>query len=242
MYFRVFLLIFLFSGCKSGNKEVEQINLSNDTANIIIETRPKKSKIAQQLTDLGLIDIATIDTFIVVDLKYATTDNFTGEILYEGLSEAFFQPDVATMLSKARKYLQDTLQGATLLVYDAARPLSIQKIMWEKVEHTLFRNYVNSPEKTGLHNYGAAVDLTIIDANGIPLDMGTSYDHFGRASGNLEQELVAEGLLNPHHVQNRQLLRYIMRKAGFFPVSGEWWHFNAYSLSDAKKRYEVIDT
>jgi len=246
----ILIFVFLFSGCKWGDKKEgrQSPDLFTDTLSVFIETlpeesieaSPEKSKIAQQLSDLGLVDIHTIDPLIVVDLKYATTDNFTGQILYEGLSEAYFQPDVAVMLSKARKYLQDTLPGANLIIYDAARPLSIQKIIWEKVKDTPYRHYVANPERTGMHNYGAAVDLTIIDANGTPLDMGTPFDHFGRAAGNREAELVAEGLLTPQHVRNRQLLRYVMIKAGFRPISGEWWHFNACSFNEAKKRYNII--
>ena len=234
------LLTILLSGCNFGRQNSNILDLESDNS---VETPQKveKSEIAQQLTALGLIDLHTIDPFFVVDLKYSTTDNFTGQILYDGLTEAYFQPDVAVMLANARRYLLDTLPGANLIIYDAARPLSIQRIMFDVVKNTPFRNYVANPERTGLHNYGAAVDLTIIDANGVPLDMGTPFDFFGRAAGNREKELVAEGLLTPQHVQNRQLLRYVMVKAGFQTISGEWWHFNAFPLNEAKKRYRVIE-
>ena len=247
-YLIYFFIYQLTTGCifdkSESQKKLDVINFVSDTSDtekIIIESSPSKSKIAIKLDSLGLVDIHTIDTNIIVDLKYSTTDNFTGQILYDSLYEAYFQIDVAIMLSNAQKYLQDTLPEAKLLIYDAARPLSVQKIMWEKVKNTRFIRYVAAPYRTSLHNYGVAVDLTVIDKNGIPLDMGTPYDYFGKKAGTNEKELVADGLLTSQQAQNRQLLRFIMKKAGFSPVSGEWWHFNACTLAEAKNRYILID-
>jgi len=240
-----FLLVFLLWQCKFEKKVEQQspdlVTEVVEFIDIFKESPPQKSEIVLKLEYFGLIDIHSIDTMIVVDLKYSTTDNFCGQILYEGLTNAYFQPEVATMLSNAQKYLQDTMSGAKLLIYDAARPLSVQKIMWEKVKNTQYKHYVAHPDNAGLHNYGAAVDLTIIDKNGIPLDMGTPFDYFGKAAGNLEKELINEGVLTSNQVQNRLLLRYVMKKSGFSAISGEWWHFNACSLSDASKKYEIID-
>jgi D-alanyl-D-alanine dipeptidase len=93
-----------------------------------------------------------------------------------------------------------------------------------------------------LHNYGAAVDVTLADSLGQPLDMGTPFDHFGRAAGTRdEQALIEQGLLNRQQVQNRRLLQQVMRHAGFRSISGEWWHFNACSLQEAKRRYTLMD-
>ncbi|MDR1122161.1 MAG: M15 family metallopeptidase [Dysgonamonadaceae bacterium] len=196
----------------------------------------------KRLASLGLVDIQSIDTTILVELKYATTDNFTGKILYNDLKKAYLQPDVANMLAAAQTYLKKEFPHLSLLVYDAARPLSVQQEMYECVKGTLKHRYVAPPEKTGLHNYGAAVDLTVIDIHsGTLLDMGTPFDFFGRKAGISEESaLIQEGQLTQQQVNNRKLLRNVMRKAGFQTIRGEWWHFNACSLQRAKEKYELI--
>jgi D-alanyl-D-alanine dipeptidase len=87
-----------------------------------------------------------------------------------------------------------------------------------------------------------AVDVTIADSLQIPLDMGTPFDHFGKEAGILyEDSLLAMGLLTQQQITNRRLLRSIMRQAGFYAIEGEWWHFNACSLSRAKAEYLLIE-
>jgi D-alanyl-D-alanine dipeptidase len=189
-----------------------------------------------------LINILDMDSTFLVDLKYATDDNFTGSVLYEDIDGAYLQPDVARMLAEAHRYLKTLHPDLRLLVYDSARPLSVQRIMWERVKDTKYHRYVAHPDRLSLHNFGAAVDLTLADSTGQPLDMGTPFDHFGRAAGiGNEQELMEQGILSRRQVRNRQLLRQVMLHAGFRTVSGEWWHFNACSLQEAKQRYTLIE-
>ena len=190
----------------------------------------------------NLVNILEVDNTILIDLKYATTDNFTGMVLYDGIDCAYLQTDVAQMLANAHHYLKSLHPNLRLLVYDALRPLSVQRTMWEHVKNTPYHRYVAHPDRLSLHNFGAAVDLTIAGSLGQPLDMGTPFDHFGRAAGISDEEgLISQGILTRQQVQNRQLLRQVMRHAGFRSISGEWWHFNACSLQEAKQRYELID-
>jgi len=189
-----------------------------------------------------LVNIQDIDSAIFVELKYATVDNFTGVVLYENLDIAYLQYDVALMLAEAHRYLKTLNPELRFLVYDAVRPLSVQQIMWDRVKDTPFYRYIAPPERLSLHNFGAAVDLTIADSLGQPLDMGTPFDHFGRAAGISEEDLLIEqGILTQQQVQNRQLLRKVMQHAGFITISGEWWHFNACSLQEAKERYTLVN-
>ena len=240
----VMLVIFLVltRNCNRENTLMTENAIFNE------ETTPEASIINHQSTinnwleSFHLVNINDIDNSILVDLKYATADNFTGMVLYDGLHCAYLQPDVALMLAEAHRYLKTLHPGLRLLVYDAVRPLSVQRTMWERVKDTKYHRYVAHPERFSLHNYGAAVDLTLADSLGQPLDMGTPFDHFGRAAGiSDEPALVNQGLLTGQQVQNRQLLRQVMRQAGFRSVSGEWWHFNACSLQEAKQRYMLVD-
>lgn len=198
---------------------------------------------AQRLEKMGLVDVATLDSALVVYLPYATPNNFTGQVLYEDLDRAFLQPEVAEKLLKALHILRRSHPELTLIVYDAARPISIQRRMWEVVKGTPQQIYVSNPNSGGgLHNYGAAVDLTLADRNENPLPMGTPFDFFGpEAHIDREAELVSGGKITQAEADNRQLLRRVMREAGFIPLRSEWWHFNSLRLAEAKTRYPLID-
>jgi len=212
-----------------------------DTVSEIIVPKEKPA-IIQSLEEQGLINIHNLDPTILVNLKYATTDNFTKTILYDSLDEAYLHPLAAEKLVKAQNLLKELHPEYSLLVYDAVRPLSVQRKMFDAVKGTNQQAYVANPDRTGMHNYGMAVDLTICDASGIPLDMGTPFDYFGKAAGiNQEEQLIMEGILSRQQINNRKLLRTVMTGAGFITIRGEWWHFNAMSLAQAKKITAVIE-
>jgi len=200
------------------------------------------SNLESYLQTQELVNVSTLDATILTELKYATTDNFTKTILYDNLLNIYLHPVAADKLVKAQKRLKSINPGLSLLVYDAVRPLSVQKKMYEVVQNTKYAAYVANPARTGLHNYGMAVDLTICDEKGKPLDMGTPFDYFGSAAGiNKEDELVQKGILSDLQVKNRRLLREVMTYAGFLTIRGEWWHFNAVSLTKAKQSCKVIE-
>lgn len=214
-----------------------------DTASSVIVDVPviEKSDIALYLEEQGMVNIHSLDPTILVDIKYSTTDNFTNEILYDNLTDAYLHPIAAEKLVKAQELLKKENPALSLLVYDAVRPLSIQKKMYAKVQNTKYKAYVANPSRTGMHNYGMAVDITICNIDGTPLDMGTSFDYFGKAAGiNKEEQLKAEGILTARQIENRKLLRKVMTSAGFRTIRGEWWHFNASTLSEAQRDTKLI--
>ena len=130
-----------------------------------------------------------------------------------------------------------------LIVYDAARPRPIQQKMWEVVENTHLQDYVANPNKSGggPHNYGVAVDVTLVDCTGHPIPMGSEYDYFGdRSRVDMEAELYATGEITRRELHNRQLLREIMTEAGWLVEPSEWWHFNAMPLTEASQKLTVI--
>ncbi|MBR0042150.1 MAG: D-alanyl-D-alanine dipeptidase, partial [Bacteroides sp.] len=94
----------------------------------------------------------------------------------------------------------------------------------------------------GMHNYGMAVDITIVDEQGEWLPMGTGFDHFGiEAHITNEDELVKEGKITNEERQNRVLLRNIMQEAGFIPLYNEWWHFNRLEREETIANYKLIE-
>jgi D-alanyl-D-alanine dipeptidase len=185
----------------------------------------------------GLVNVQKLNSAIKVDLKYSGLDNFSGKDLYGCLENAYLAPSVAKMLNRASAILKAQRPDLFLLIYDAARPFSIQQVLWDNMPKPEGQKhiYLARPSRGSIHNYGAAVDLTICDKNGIPLDMGTPFDFFGRkAQPRLERELVRKGELSQAQFKNRLLLRKVMVEAGFSTVTSEWWHFNACSLKKAK--------
>lgn len=202
----------------------------------------KKQMLNEQLIKDGLIDVSTLDPSIEVHLVYATPYNFMGRVLYDNLDRAYLIPEAAAKLKKAAELLRAKRPDLHLVIYDAARPLSIQKQMWKLVEGTDKEDFVADPSKKGMHNFGAAVDLTLADCTGHPVDMGGEYDYFGDASRvDKEEQLLKEGIITQKELNYRLLLREIMTEAGFLIEPSEWWHFNTFTSKETRERFKVIE-
>jgi D-alanyl-D-alanine dipeptidase len=196
----------------------------------------------RRLIDQGLIDVQTADPSLLVDLKYARSDNFMGENVYGDLRKCYLHPEPALMLREAHASLRARNPDLVLLLLDGVRPRSVQQRMWELVKNTPMQPYVANPTRGSMHNYGAAVDVTIARADGTPLDMGTKVDYFGiLAQPREEQRFLKEGKLSPEQVANRKILRNTMLEAGFQPLAIEWWHFDAFDKDTTRRRYAIIE-
>ena len=202
-----------------------------------------KSDIEKDLELIGLQNVAEEIPGIEVYMVYATPYNFMGRVLYDGLDEAYLVPEAVEKLRKANELLRKKRLDLHLVVYDAARPRSIQQQMWKVVENTELQDFVANPNKSGggPHNYGIAVDVTLVDCTGHPIPMGSEYDYFGdRSRVDLETQLIENGEINYRELLNRQLLREIMTEAGWLVEPSEWWHFNAMPLTEANQKMTVI--
>lgn len=246
----IFYFITVFFGILSCNSitDTSQQDISAasvDTVLVVAEPNTVLSELEKNLKKQGLVNIQDVDPSIMVALKYSTTDNFFGEDVYGTLTNAYLQPDVAEKLKTAQQLLKQENPAFSLLVYDGVRPHSVQKILWEKLDSIPPKTreaYVANPAEGSIHNYGCAVDLTIYSTElDSTLDMGTKYDYFGfLAYPRKEKENVAKGLLTPNQVANRLILRTVMMKAGFLPITSEWWHFNAMSRVQAEQTYRIV--
>jgi D-alanyl-D-alanine dipeptidase len=211
-----------------------------DTTTVVIE----KSDIELEMEALGLVDVLSLDSTLKVDLRYSTTNNFTGKDMYGDLNRCYLQKDVAEKLVAAQRALKKQFPYYSLIVFDGARPVSIQQLMWDSVDLSAAdrQKYLSNPANKSLHNYGAAVDVSIIDESGAELDMGTPYDYFGElAHPRKETEYFQSGELTQTQLTNRELLRSVMREAGFSRIETEWWHFNSTSRIHAAEIYPVIE-
>lgn len=199
------------------------------------------SNLDEQFRRYGLVDISTLDPTIAVELKYATTDNFMRRNMYGTLRRAYFQPDIAKRICKAQALLKAKNPNYSLIIYDAARPVSIQKIMFAKVKGTSRQKYVASPHRGGPHNYGIAVDVGLL-FNGRVVDMGTTFDSFSPMSHiTNERYYLKNKKLSPQAYNARQLLRGVMRSVGFSTIRKEWWHFDGYTKQYTRKHYKLLN-
>lgn len=204
----------------------------------------QKQNICEKLKSQGLVNVEEEIPGIGVYLVYSTPYNFMGKVLYNGLDKAFLCKEAAVMLNEAVKYLKQKRMDLHLVVYDAARPVSIQKEMWKVVEGTDLEDFVANPNIRGggPHNYGIAVDVTLYDCTNHPVPMGSEYDYFGdRARVDKEEQLIANGEITRRELLNRKLLREVMTHAGFISEPSEWWHFNAMPTKVASQKLKVIE-
>jgi zinc D-Ala-D-Ala dipeptidase len=162
----------------------------------------------------GFTDVAELDKRILLDIRYATANNFTHSKIYD-CPRCLLRPEAAAALADAHKALQR--KGYGFKMFDCYRPRPYQQRLWDKVPNP---DYVTPPSKGSMHSRGAAVDLTLVDAEGKELDMGTPYDFFGRAAHTDHNDLPAKVL------ENRKLLRETLEAYGFRGIRTEWWHFS----------------
>ncbi len=172
-----------------------------------------------------LVDVEKFIPGIVLEIRYATTNNFMHKAVYDS-PRCFLRKAAAKKLKAAHQEFQK--MGLGIKIFDGYRPLSAQKKLWEIVPDD---RYVANPAKGSKHNRGGAVDITIVDRNGKELVMPTGYDDFTEKAHWDYKDLPEEA------IRHRALLRYIMEKHGFKGIPHEWWHFDDVDW----KKYEILD-
>jgi D-alanyl-D-alanine dipeptidase len=164
---------------------------------------------------------------LAVELRYATPNNFVGRDLYSPLDCAWLHRDAVAALERSLARLKSGRPDCTLLILDALRPQRVQEQLWASLLGTNLLEYLAEPSRGSIHSFGMAVDVTIVDAAGRELDMGTGFDDMTeRSHPVLEESLVARGALHPEQVAHRQLLRDAMSAGGWRGINSEWWHFD----------------
>ncbi|MBP5557284.1 MAG: M15 family metallopeptidase [Bacteroidales bacterium] len=242
----IIIALLCCTNCKHPKLPAPAPTPQKDTVKQIVtkaDTLAPDTETEAAMRALGLVDIQEIEPTIQVHLVYSTPDNFTHTILYKDIHKAFMLPVVADILKRAQAQLKAQHPDYSLLVYDAARPLSVQWDMWEVAEATNTTYYVADPRKAqGLHNYGAAVDITIVDGRGDPISMGTPFDWFGvEAHITHEDSLVKSGAISQQELDNRLLLRKLMTDNGMLTIRSEWWHFELMRGPEAQKTFKLIE-
>lgn len=150
----------------------------------------------------------------IIDLKYASNDNFIGEVIYDKQYDLL---RVGTLMKLKRAAHNLRLLNYRIVIWDAYRPLAVQKVLWDRVQDDRF---VANPETGSNHNRGCAVDVTLADLNGNILDMPSPFDDFTHRAHAFQSNLDPK-------IKKRLIdLQESMVDAGFECYRNEWWHFN----------------
>ena len=164
-----------------------------------------------------LVELTSIDPTIKLDVRYATSNNFTGRPVYTE-ARAFLQRPAAEALARVQRALRE--KGYGLVVFDGYRPWRVTKVFWDLTPAETKR-FVADPAKGSKHNRGCAVDLSLVDVKtGKEVEMPGAYDEMSERS-----YPTYEGGI-PAQREARELLRAAMEQEGFFVYSHEWWHFD----------------
>ncbi|WP_339919522.1 M15 family metallopeptidase [uncultured Flavobacterium sp.] len=193
----LFVLFFAIISCKSQERD-----------------SIKKQQNSVVVNDTTFVNLKDYSDDFVYDMKYATEDNFLKAKVYD-CAECFLRLKTVVALVEANK--EFIKKGYRIKLFDCYRPLDIQKRMWKIVSNP---QYVADPDKGSIHNRGGAVDITLVDAYGKELDMGTPFDFFGEEASHGYDKL-SEEVKN-----NRILLKSIMTAVNFNSFDSEWWHYN----------------
>ena len=213
------------------------------------------------MREYGMVDVQSLDSTILVDLKYSSDDNFVGVDMYGDLERAYLEREFADRVVLAQKSLKKRNPRYTLLIYDAARPISVQRTMHQCVQGTNLEGFVADGTRGGRHNYGVAVDVTIATLDGEPLDMGADFDDFSDVASvkgtpdtsdpatrtmdvykDYVNSLVSRGLISAECANNRLLLIEVMYDAGLYPYRREWWHYeDIMPMNCVRKEYKLLD-
>ena len=176
--------------------------------------------------DERLVEVTTNNIpGVVLDLRYATTNNLTGKVLYPE-AKAYLRQETIRKLRRVARDLQE--EGYRLVIWDAWRPASAQRALWKAKPDGKF---LTPPSKISRHRRGTSVDVSLADKDGRILEMPSGFDEFNAKADEDFSDVPKEA------AQRARILRNIMFNAGFSGVPDEWWHYDLRDWAD----YEPIE-
>lgn len=208
--FLCFLLCIGLCACRREERPLHTEIRETGAETVVPETEPP----TEPPEDEALVLVADYIPDIQVELKYATADNFTGQVIYD-FQQVYLRYGTVKKLMAVQTSLAEA--GLGLKIWDGYRPVSAQYQLWEVCPDP---TYVANPE-TGYSNHsrGSAVDVTLVDSSGTELTMPTGFDDFSALADRDYSDCPEEA------AENALLLQTIMEKYGFQGYFGEWWHF-----------------
>ncbi|NCP83342.1 MAG: M15 family metallopeptidase [Bacteroidetes bacterium] len=173
-----------------------------------------------------MLNLEEIIPHLKLDVRYATKNNFTQKVIYDTVRVFLVEQAAKALQSVAHDLEKDSIG---IIVYDAYRPLSVQRKLWEMYPNP---DFVADPKTGSRHNRGAAIDLSLYYINtGEPMNMPTEYDNFTEKASHFFLDLPENSL------RNRSYLKSVMEKHGFVSLNSEWWHYDFQHW----KSYPILD-
>lgn len=246
-FYAVFLIIiFILSGCGTNHKSAGKNSAAALKAGTTQAASDKQQKIQEPAYESpkvnkastqnkssvhvkeidGFVLLSSLDKDIIIDLRYATAHNFTKKVVYPD-NICVLRKGTAEKLAKANTQLEKL--GYRIKVWDAYRPVYVQKIFWDLVKDSRF---VANPYTGGsIHNRGCAVDITLVKSDGSEVSMPSDFDNFSTAAYRTNTDMKNEAK------KNLDLLTECMIQNGFKTIDTEWWHFE----DTDSKNYKIAD-
>lgn len=228
----IMLTFLLLTGCAAvPQEEMMEINqetvLTQPTEVLTEATEPELLSALIEPENTDFVRVTDYIPSAAVELKYSTDDNFTGHRIYE-FDDVFLRYGTVMKLKAVSTELASL--GLSLKIWDGFRPVSAQFRLWEICPDP---TYVANPNKGfSNHSRGYAVDLTLIDSDGIELEMPTGFDDFSSRADRDYSDCTEQA------AENARLLDRIMEKYGFSGYWGEWWHFNDTQKYDVEECFD----
>lgn len=202
---------------------------------LIRETEPTVPEVTEpeilqpEPADEDFVNVRAYIPDIAVELAYSGEDNFTGQKIYD-FSEAWLRYGTVKKLILVQQELRQ--QGLGLKIWDGFRPTAAQFKLWEVYP---VATYVANPNSGfSSHSRGNTVDITLVYADGSPVIMPTGFDDFSRLADR------NYGDCSPEAAENARLLEQLMKKHGFSPYYGEWWHFTDTTSYPVEKTFTPV--
>lgn len=211
------IIVCLFQCFFLGGMNFIQKDISKIEQQIIIDNFSNNNNSDENLKTVinGIELLNSFPNDIILDIRYASKNNFTKKVLYDADIALIHKDTLAKLLSAQEEFKS---LGYRIKLWDAYRPFYIQKILWDIMPNS---NYIANPYTRGSnHNRACAVDITLTDLNGNELDMPTNFDEFSERSHRSYTNAT------PIQIKNAEFLKSIMIKHGFSPIYTEWWHFD----------------
>ncbi len=223
----IILLLFIslsFFFCKKNISSISSITISYADSIFI----PKNNTNEEEY---GLVDLNSLSSNFIIDLRYASKNNFAGKQFYPKIAKAYLQESTAKKLVEANEEFYQL--GYRIKIFDAYRPRRYQYMLREAAAeiNPATQGYIANPKTGSHHNRGTSVDITLTDLEGRELDMPTGFDYFGKEAG------ITYNGCTEEQKANRELLGTIMEKHGFRRINSEWWHFDDVDFID----YPLLD-
>jgi len=209
-------------------------NKAPSTTNITIsyaDSFSLASNLQTKESEYGLVEISSLPSNFIIELRYASQNNFASKQFYPKIAKAYLQENTAEKLVAANEEFYQ--MGYKIKIFDAYRPQRYQYELREAAAeiNPTTQGYIANPKTGSHHNRGTSVDITLTDLEGRELDMPTGYDYFGEEAG------INYNGCTEEQKNNRELLGTVMEKHGFRRINSEWWHFDDVDFRD----YPLLD-